>query len=114
MSNKLWRGIRWAVIPSALLWLAIGGAVYAQFQPNNNPTPPPANFTGVNRGTYANNGGFSIANLPACNAAQVGSMAWVTNGVASPTFNAAVSSTGGAYEPVSCTYNGTSYGWVYF
>ena len=53
---------------------------------------------------------FTIANLPTCGSiAPAGSMAYVTNGVASPTFMGSVSTTGSATDPVFC--NGS--GWVY-
>lgn len=53
--------------------------------------------------------GYTIAGLPACGAGQTGARAHVTNGVASPTFLAAVSATGAATDPVFC--NGAA--WVY-
>ncbi len=55
----------------------------------------------------------AIASLPACASGTVGSIAFVNNGVASPTYHATVSTTGGATWQVSCTYNGTTYAWVY-
>lgn len=56
---------------------------------------------------------LTIATLPTCGAANVGAMALVNNGAASPTYRQAVSTTGGATEPVFCVYNGASYGWAY-
>lgn len=56
----------------------------------------------------------AISSLPTCTGSgNVGQMAWINNGVASPTYNAAVSSTGSAIEPVACTYTGSAYGWTY-
>ncbi len=54
-------------------------------------------------------GPFAIASLPACNAGIAGGRAIVNNGVASPTYQGAVSTTGAATQPVFC--NGT--GWIY-
>ena len=56
----------------------------------------------------------AIASLPACTAAaNLGQIAFVNNGIASPTYHQTVSTTGGATWPVYCTYNGTTYAWVY-
>lgn len=55
----------------------------------------------------------AIASLPTCGASIVGSSSWVNNGVTSPTYHATVSTTGTGTWPVYCTYNGTSYAWVY-
>jgi len=55
----------------------------------------------------------AIASLPSCAAGTVGEIAFVNNGIAAPTYHQAVSATGSAEWPVSCSYNGTSYGWVY-
>jgi hypothetical protein len=52
---------------------------------------------------------FTIANLPTCAAATTGMLAMITNGVASPTYNAAVSTTGAANKLVFC--NGSA--WTY-
>jgi len=52
---------------------------------------------------------YTIANLPTCSAATNLAKAYVTNGVASPAFLGAVSTTGAALQPVGC--NGTA--WVY-
>ena len=52
---------------------------------------------------------FAIAGLPTCNSSTAGANAYVTNGVASPTFMGAVSTTGAATDPVFCTGSG----WVY-
>ena len=51
----------------------------------------------------------TIANLATCNSILVGKLAYVTNGVASPTYNATVSTTGAANQLVWC--NGTN--WTY-
>lgn len=53
---------------------------------------------------------FTIGTLPACAAAQAGAKAAVTNGVATPALGAAVSTTGAAFSPVTCSGAG---GWVY-
>ena len=53
--------------------------------------------------------GYAIASLPACGAGLKGANAYVTNGVASPTYLGAVSTTGAANDRVFC--NGS--GWVY-
>ncbi len=57
----------------------------------------------------------AIASLPTCNAGLVNKRYTVNNGVASPTYNAAVSTTGSATDAVMCatTNGGSSYGWVY-
>lgn len=54
--------------------------------------------------------GYTIANLPTCNAAATGLMSYVTNGVAVPVFLVAVSTTGSTVAPVFC--NGTN--WIYY
>jgi hypothetical protein len=56
---------------------------------------------------------MAIASLPACDAARVGSIAMVRNGVAAPTFHQAVSETGPASWAVACATNGATYAWVY-
>jgi hypothetical protein len=43
----------------------------------------------------------------------VGDQRFINNGVTAPTYHLAVSSTGTGQWPVSCTYNGTTYSWVY-
>jgi hypothetical protein len=62
---------------------------------------------------YQNAAPVAIGALPTCNSSAVGTMAWVNNGIASPTYHQAVSTTGSAVFPVYCTYNGTAYNWVY-
>ena len=52
---------------------------------------------------------FTIGTLPTCNSAATGDKAYVSNGVASPTYNATVSTTGTSNDPVFC--NGTN--WTY-
>lgn len=71
-----------------------GAALYGG-QYDAQPTPLPGYQIGVN--------------LPTCNAAGQGMHVHVTNGVASPTFGATVSTTGSTDIPVFC--NGTA--WVY-
>ena len=51
----------------------------------------------------------AIASLPTCNAGLAGARMAVNNGVASPTFQAVVSTTGAATQPVFC--NGAN--WIY-
>jgi hypothetical protein len=63
-----------------------------------NPVPTPVLLAG-----------YTIATLPNCNGAAKGLMVYVTNGVASPVYLAAVSTTGASYDKVFC--NGTN--WVY-
>ena len=58
-------------------------------------------------------GSVAISSLPTCGSTMVGTLAWVNNGVAAPTYHLSVSTTGSATWPVFCTYNGTTYGWVY-
>lgn len=54
---------------------------------------------------------FTIGTLPACTtASQAGAKAAVSNGVATPVFGSAVSTTGAAFAPVTCSGTG---GWVY-
>ena len=53
--------------------------------------------------------GYAIASLPTCNSAAAGSLAYVSDGVASPAYNAAVSATGAANQLVFC--NGST--WTY-
>jgi hypothetical protein len=53
--------------------------------------------------------GHTIAALPACVALNTGAFDYVTNGVASPTYYATVSTTGSTADPVFC--NGSN--WVY-
>ena len=53
--------------------------------------------------------GYTIANLPTCASAIQGMRTYVTNGVASPTYYATVSTTGSSTVPVFCT--GST--WVY-
>jgi hypothetical protein len=55
----------------------------------------------------------TIASLPTCNAVNVGDQRFVSNGVTTPTYHLAVSSTGTGQWPVWCTYNGSTYSWVY-
>jgi hypothetical protein len=55
----------------------------------------------------------AISSLNTCNAGAVGSVRTVSNGVASPTYNGTVSTTGAAINHVFCAYNGTTYAWVY-
>ncbi len=55
----------------------------------------------------------AIGSLPTCGSTLVGREYWVNNGVTSPTYHLAVSSTGTATWPVYCTYNGSAYAWVY-
>jgi hypothetical protein len=50
-----------------------------------------------------------IASLPTCVATLAGELAYVTNGVASPSYNATVSTTGSSNQLVWC--NGTN--WTY-
>jgi hypothetical protein len=64
-------------------------------------------------GNYEQLTAVAIGSLKACNASSVGTIAMVNNGVASPTYNGAVSTTGSAIEPVACTYNGSAYAWTY-
>jgi hypothetical protein len=52
---------------------------------------------------------FTISGLPTCNSGAAGTRAYVTNGVASPTFFGTVSTTGSSDDPVYCTGSG----WVY-
>ncbi len=54
-------------------------------------------------------GPLTIAALPACTVGFTGARATVSNGVATPTYQGAVSTTGAATQPVFC--NGS--GWVY-
>jgi hypothetical protein len=54
---------------------------------------------------------FTYPSLPGCTSSTVGSMI-LAAGVASPTYNASLSS--GAYsEPAVCTYSGSAYAWTY-
>jgi hypothetical protein len=55
----------------------------------------------------------AIASLPTCNSTNVGDQGFINNGVTAPTYHLAVSSTGTGQWPVYCTYNGTTYSWVY-
>lgn len=55
----------------------------------------------------------AIGSLPRCNRSNVGKQAFINNGIAAPTYHQTVSTTGSAYWPVFCTYNGSSYNWVY-
>ncbi len=55
----------------------------------------------------------AIGSLPTCGSSLVGREYWVNNGVTSPTYHLAVSTTGTATWPVYCTYNGSAYAWVY-
>jgi hypothetical protein len=52
---------------------------------------------------------YLISGLPTCNSGEDGTLAEVTNGVASPTYNASVSTTGTTHDLVFC--NGA--GWTY-
>jgi hypothetical protein len=56
---------------------------------------------------------YTVATLPTCTSGIVGALASVNNGVTSPTYFGAVSTTGTATDPVYCNYNGSTYGWVY-
>ncbi len=67
----------------------------------------------VTIGTVLKLAAYSISGLPACNAGSVGEITTVNNGVASPSYNGAVSTTGPATDPVFCNYNGSTYQWVY-
>jgi hypothetical protein len=51
----------------------------------------------------------AIANLPTCNSAAQGALAYVTNGVASPTYRASVSTTGSTFQLVGCDGSGWTY-----
>lgn len=59
--------------------------------------------------SFLGTGQFTIAGLPACAAGIAGFRVAVTNGVATPTFGATVSTTGAVWSPVVC--NGTN--WIY-
>ncbi len=61
------------------------------------------------KGVFASSNGFTISTLPTCNSTYKGAHAYVTNGVANPTFLSAVSSSGSTFAPVWC--NGSA--WVY-
>ena len=52
-------------------------------------------------------------NLPSCIAGTVGNVVAVSNGIAAPTYHQVVSTTGTSTWTVTCTYNGSSYNWVY-
>ena len=52
---------------------------------------------------------YTISALPACSSGEDGTLAEVTNGISSPTYNASVSATGSTHDLVFC--NGT--GWTY-
>jgi hypothetical protein len=55
--------------------------------------------------------GYAIGStLPTCNSGLEGARAFVTNGIASPTFLQAVSATGAAVDPVFCTGSAWVYG----
>jgi len=54
-------------------------------------------------------GPFTIASLPSASAGLAGARAIITNGIASPTYQQAVSATGTTVQPVFC--NGSS--WIY-
>ncbi len=57
--------------------------------------------------------GWTIAQLPVCNVNAAGLTEFISNGVASPTYNAAVGTTGTSTQSVFCTWNGTTGTWVY-
>ena len=81
-------GGAWAPRPAGLIALDQAGTTYG---------PPPV----------------AIASLPTCSSSNIG-FAFINNGVASPTYNAAVgSTTGPAIDLVACTYNGSAYAWTY-
>ena len=48
-----------------------------------------------------------------CNSTNIGMIAFVNNGVTSPTYHMTVSTTGTATWPVYCTYASSTYAWVY-
>jgi hypothetical protein len=52
---------------------------------------------------------FTIGGLPTCNSAVQGTLAYVTNGVASPTYRASVSATGSTLQLVGCDGSGWTY-----
>lgn len=52
---------------------------------------------------------YTIGTLPTCNAGASGAHATVTNGIASPTYQQAVSATGAATQPVFCSGSA----WIY-
>lgn len=60
-----------------------------------------------------NTNSVAIGSLPSCASGTVGEFASVNNGVTSPTYFGAVSTTGTATDPVYCNYNGSTYQWVY-
>lgn len=76
--------------------IAVGGATAG---------PSNGSITAPTLGTS----GYTIAGLPTCNSTAAGQNAYVTNGVTSPTYLGAVSTTGSTVAPVFCT--GT--GWIY-
>lgn len=60
-------------------------------------------------GVYAALAQYTIGTLPSCTAGTEGDLVFVTNGVASPSYNATVSTTGSTVVPVFC--NGAN--WTY-
>ena len=64
---------------------------------------------GVTSGGTIGTGAYTISGLPTCNSGAAGLFAYVTNGVASPTYYGTVSTTGTTNDPVFC--NGSN--WVY-
>jgi hypothetical protein len=70
---------------------------------------PSGNLTAKSTG----NTPVAIAALGTCDTTTKGTIKTVNNGIASPTYRQTVSTTGTATWPVFCTYNGTSYAWVY-
>jgi hypothetical protein len=113
----------------SLGWNYAGSAEMDLFNTYDSPSLSGFNFyqmTGAASGQllgsflYTTGGGVlqltpvTIAHLPACSAAgSVGEVAFISNGVASPTYHQAVSSTGSASWLVTCAYTGSFYGWVY-
>jgi hypothetical protein len=99
--------------------IAAGTGDYYTINGNNLANNTTAALTNAATGTHGaigtNNGYliFTISGLPVCSSANAGQSFSVNNGVSTPTYFGAVSTTGAAIDPVYCNYNGTSYGWVY-
>jgi len=98
---------------SANLNLAIGGTTIVQIGSSLTTVATPLTVNNVFTAQDFKATTQTISSLPTCNAGNVGDQRFVSNGVTAPTYHLAVSSTGTGQWPVWCTYNGSTYSWVY-
>ena len=79
-------------------YLSVGGGIVAYSIASSTPTK----ITAV-----------AVGSLPTCNSTTVTSQAWINNGNNARATGTAPTSGGSRVYPVFCTYDGTTYAWVY-